>query len=129
MQAQWSHPLRPSSGAFTADCWLSSLLNGLFQFLPVLVSWSCWWCGNVLFDVLAPLHFGDHVHRTKFVQLSLMMQTLNVDDEFYCIVVIQITRAYASWSRNINREIWAALGDASSTATQVPGPGLLLVLP
>ena len=32
--------------------------------------------------------------------------------------IVQITRAYARWSRNINREIWAALGDASTVANQ-----------
>ncbi len=32
--------------------------------------------------------------------------------------IISITRAYASWSRVINRQIWAALGDASGVATQ-----------
>ncbi len=32
--------------------------------------------------------------------------------------ILQVTRAYAVWSQQINREIWAALGDASAIATQ-----------
>jgi ABC-type multidrug transport system fused ATPase/permease subunit len=35
--------------------------------------------------------------------------------------IIQITRVYAKWSQFINRQIWAALGDASSVATQAIG--------
>lgn len=32
--------------------------------------------------------------------------------------IIQVTRTYAEWSRFINKEIWAAYGDASSIANQ-----------
>jgi ABC-type siderophore export system fused ATPase/permease subunit len=32
--------------------------------------------------------------------------------------IIQITRAYAKYSKRLNRQIWASLGDSSSVATQ-----------
>jgi ABC-type multidrug transport system fused ATPase/permease subunit len=35
--------------------------------------------------------------------------------------IVQIIRVYAEWSRFINKEIWASLGDASSVATQAIG--------
>jgi ABC-type multidrug transport system fused ATPase/permease subunit len=35
--------------------------------------------------------------------------------------IVLVYRVYAKWSRKINHEIWAALGDASDVATQAIG--------
>lgn len=96
-----------------------------FFFLPSIVVertgdsfefvYRCFWrFGDVFVHVVALECAGVHHHRTHYchLQSNALLGFIGLRPPPFSLQV------YARWSRQINREIWAAYGDANAKATQ-----------